>query len=65
MMNIDDDLSTLEGEYLRSLGDNQAFQEECYYFGTVHAIVDLMRLYGFDVVMKDINRVMSEWDDDR
>lgn len=64
-MHVDDDLSTLEGELMRSLGDNQAFQEECYYFGTVHAIVDLMRLYGFDVVMKDINRVMSEWDDDR
>lgn len=64
-MHIDDDLSTLEGELMRSLGDNQAFQEECYYFGTVHAIVDLMRLYGFDVVMKDINRVMSDWDDDQ
>jgi hypothetical protein len=64
-MHFDDDLSTLEGEYLRSLGDNQAFQEECYYFGTVHAIVDLMRLYGFESVMKDINRVMSEWDEER
>ena len=64
-MHVDDDLNTLEGEYLRSLGDNQAFQEECYYFGTVHAIVDLMRLYGFESVMKDINRVMSEWDEER
>lgn len=64
-MHIDDDLDTMEEDYLRSLGDNQVFQEECYYFGTVHAIVDLMRLYGFDVVMKDINKVMSEWDEDR
>ena len=64
-MHVDDDFDTLEGEYLRSLGDNQAFQEECYYFGTVHAIVDLMRLYGFESVMKDINRVMSEWDEER
>jgi len=61
-MHVNDDIDTLEGEYLRSLGDNQAFQEECYYFGTVHAVVDLMRLYGFDVVMKDINKIMADWD---
>jgi hypothetical protein len=61
-MHIEDDLDTLEGEYLRSLGDNQAFHDECYYFGTVHAIVDLMRMYGREAVVRDIDRVMSEWD---
>ena len=64
-MDIDDDQITLEEEYLRSLGDNQALQEECYYFGTVHAIVDLMRLYGFSTVMKDIHKIMSDWDDEQ
>ena len=61
-MHVDDDRDTLDGEYLRSLGDNQAFHEECYYFGTVNAVADLIRLYGFDVVMKDIHKVLNDWD---
>lgn len=61
-MDVIDGVGTQEGECLSAIGDNQSFQQECYYFGTVHAIVDLMRLYGVDVVMKDINNIMSEWD---
>lgn len=61
-MHVDDDMFTLDGDCLTALGDNHAAHEECYYFGTVHAIVDLMRCYGRDMVMSDIQRIIDEWD---
>lgn len=63
-MKVKDTLFTLEGDCLvQDIDDSHAAMSECYYYGTVNAIVDLMRLYGFDSVMKDIKHTLSQWDE--